>query len=325
MRRTLLSVLLLATLVHAQSSVEDRRKALSNLYAQYWDALLDHSPEFASAIGDNRFADKLSDLSPKAANDWIAREQDMMMKLGGIDTTGLSAAEAKSHDSLLTQFTNDIETSGSTDWQLPTDANTGIYLHYPDLAAKLTFADAKDYDAWTARLHALPGTIDQLIANMGSSIDQRSVPAKPLLDRDLAQIKALAAQKPEETPFAAPLKQMPASIPAAEQQRIKQETLDAITKGVLPAYQRLARFFDVSYIPAAGAAASAAQPAAQKPAQDFTWQSREAHILAELDHAREALGPKFSMKAFHDLVSTYGVLPPETLDERVTAWIASQK
>jgi uncharacterized protein (DUF885 family) len=47
-----------------------------------------------------------------------------------------------------------------------------------------------------------------------------------------------------------PLKKFPASIPAAEQERIKSEMLDAIAKEVLPAYLRFARFLEVSYIPA---------------------------------------------------------------------------
>ena len=47
-----------------------------------------------------------------------------------------------------------------------------------------------------------------------------------------------------------PLKNFPASIPAAKQARIRTETLDAIANEVLPAYTRFARFLEVSYIPA---------------------------------------------------------------------------
>ncbi len=74
----LASALLLFTSIpaaHAQapSPVEDRRKALSALFQQYWDANLENSPEFASSIGDKRFNDRLSDYSVKAQNAWIER------------------------------------------------------------------------------------------------------------------------------------------------------------------------------------------------------------------------------------------------------------
>ena len=52
-----------------------------------------------------------------------------------------------------------------------------------------------------------------------------------MLQATLDQVKELAGQKPEDSPLALPLKKFPASIPAAEQERIRSETLDAICKG----------------------------------------------------------------------------------------------
>ena len=85
---------------------------------------------------------------------------------------------------------------------------------------------------------------------MSLGIDDKRVPPKYLLEKTLDQVKQLANQKPEDSPLALPLKKFPSSISAAEQTRIKTEMLVAISKQVLPAYQRLARFLEVSYIPA---------------------------------------------------------------------------
>jgi uncharacterized protein (DUF885 family) len=63
-------------------------------------------------------------------------------------------------------------------------------------------------------------------------------------------MKQLANQKPEDSPFASPLKKFPAAVSAAEQARIRTEMLDAIGKEVLPAYLRFVRFLEVSYVPA---------------------------------------------------------------------------
>jgi uncharacterized protein (DUF885 family) len=70
------------------------------------------------------------------------------------------------------------------------------------------------------------------------------------MQKALDQVKAMAGQKPEDSPFALPLKTFPATIKADEQERIKSEMLDAISKEVLPAYTRFARFLEVSYVPA---------------------------------------------------------------------------
>jgi uncharacterized protein (DUF885 family) len=81
-------------------------------------------------------------------------------------------------------------------------------------------------------------------------VDDHRVPPKFLLEKVLDQVKQLAAEKPEDSPFALPLKKFPASVSAAEQQRIKTEMLAAISNEVLPAYTRFARYLEVSYIPA---------------------------------------------------------------------------
>ncbi len=56
----------------APAPVEARRKALNDLFQEYWEANLEHSPEFASEIGDKRFNDRISDYSEKAENEWLA-------------------------------------------------------------------------------------------------------------------------------------------------------------------------------------------------------------------------------------------------------------
>ena len=128
---------------------------------------------------------------------------------------------------------------------MPLNQMGGIDTTYPQLVAQLSFTTVKDYDDWIARLHDLPTAFDQVTAKMSIGMDDHRVPPKYLLEKALEQVKALASQKPEDSPLALPLKNFPAAIPAAEQERIKTEMLDAIGKEVLPAYTRFARFLEV--------------------------------------------------------------------------------
>jgi len=235
---------------NAPVTLEDRRKALDALFKEYWDANLKTSPEFASAIGDKRFNDKISDYSVKAVNDWLAREQEFLMRLAAIDPAGLDDQEKISRELLLRQFAEDQEAADYKEWEMPVNQMGGIYSTYPQLVAELSFTTVKDYDDWIARLHAMPKAFDQVTTDMSIGVDDKRVPPKYLLEKALEQVKQLASQKPEDSPLAMPLKSFPASIPAAEQERIKTEMLDAIGKEVLPAYKRFARFMEVSYIPA---------------------------------------------------------------------------
>ena len=241
--------------LHAQGAakpapVEDRRKALHALFEQYWEASLEKSPEFASRMGDNRYNDKTSDYSARAVNAWLEREQNYLLKLATIDPAGLTDGEKTSRELLLRDLANDIEGAEFKPWQMPINQLGGIYSEYPQLASELSFTTVKDYDDWIARLRALPNAFDQVITNMSIGMEEHRVPPRYLLEKALVQVKQLAGEKAEDSPLALPLKKFPASLAAADQERIKAEMLGVIAKQDLPAYQRMARFLEVSYVPA---------------------------------------------------------------------------
>jgi len=230
--------------------VEGNRRALNQIFTDYWEDNLAHSPEFASTLGDKRYNDQISDYSVKAYNESLEREQNFLMRLATIDTTGLSDQEKISRDLLLRQFADDQEAAEFKEWEMPVSQIDGIQTTYPELVSQLSFTTVKDYDDWIARLHLIPHAFEQVTANMAIGVEDHRVPPKYLLEKVLDQVNQLANQKPEDSPFAQPLKSFPASIRPLDQERIKKQMLDAIAQEVLPAYLRFARFLQVSYIPA---------------------------------------------------------------------------
>jgi uncharacterized protein (DUF885 family) len=230
--------------------VEGNRRALNQIFTDYWEDNLAHSPEFASTLGDKRYNDQISDYSVKAYNESLEREQNFLMRLAAIDTTGLSDQEKISRDLLLRQFADDQEAAEFKEWEMPVSQIDGIQTTYPELVSQLSFTTVKDYDDWIARLHLIPHAFEQVTANMAIGVEDHRVPPKYLLEKVLDQVNQLAGQKPEDSPFATPLKSFPASIRPLDQERIKKQMLDAIAQEVLPAYLRFARFLQVSYIPA---------------------------------------------------------------------------
>jgi len=261
LRTPLLPLLAVSTLLllvspaalHPQApaaAVEGNRKALNQIFEDYWQDGLAHAPEFASTLGDKRYNDRISDYSVKAYNEGLAREQALLMRLAAIDTAGLTDQEKISRELLLRDIADDQEAAEFKEWEMPVNQMGGIHTTYPQIVAQLSFTTVKDYDDWIARLHAIPHAFDQVTVNMSIGMEDHRLPPKYLLQKALDQVKQLANQKPEESPLAMPLKNFPAAIKPAEQERIKAEMLDTISKEVLPAYLRFARFLEVSYIPA---------------------------------------------------------------------------
>ena len=234
----------------APQSLEDRRNALNALFAEMWQDRLAHDPEFASSIGDKRYDDQLTDYSVEEYNDSLQRGREYLMRLGSIDTAGMSDQETLSKDLMVRQLVDQQEEAEFKPWEMPLTQFDGIHLELPELVPQLSFDNAKDYDDYVARLDKVPVAFQQITSNAMAGIDDDRVPPKFILEKVLVQVDAIATQKPEDTPFALPLKKFPAGISAADQARIRTEVLDAIRTKVLPPYAELARFLTKTYIPA---------------------------------------------------------------------------
>ena len=109
------------------ASVEASRKALNDLFEEYWQAEMEHSPEYASMLGDKRYNDRIDDYSVKAENAWLAREESFLMRLATIDPAGLTDQEKISRELLLRRFAEDEEAVDFKEWEMPLDQMAGIH------------------------------------------------------------------------------------------------------------------------------------------------------------------------------------------------------
>ncbi|HTD97199.1 MAG TPA: DUF885 family protein [Edaphobacter sp.] len=233
----------------ATGSVADRSKALSALFSQIWEDRLKHSPEYASYLGDKRYNDQLTDYSVQAVNASLGRGREFIQKLSEIDTTGLPEQERLSADLMLRSLIDDQEGAKFKEWEMPVNQVGGFHTDLARLVDNLQFDSVKDYDDYIARLKKVPNAFSQIMTNMQLGADEGRMLPQYLLEKVLVQTQTLAGQKPDESPFASPLKKFPKTVDAAEQRRISGEVLDAVSTAVLPSYKRFAGFLKAEYLP----------------------------------------------------------------------------
>jgi uncharacterized protein (DUF885 family) len=243
------SICTLSIPVHAADTVADRRKTLSAIFSDYWESRLRHAPEMASTLGDKRYNDQLSDESVAGYNQSLERGRGFIERLSAIDTAGLSDQEKLSRDLLVRQLVEQQEEAEFKPWETPVNQFSGLHSSLAQLVPQLSFETTKDYDDYIARLGKIPTAFEQITTNMSIGVDDHKLPPRYLLEKVLVQVNTLAIQKPEDSPFALPLKKFPAAISAADQDRIRKDVLDAIAQQVLPAYVRFGRYLQSQYIP----------------------------------------------------------------------------
>ncbi len=223
---------------------------LDSLFKEMWEARLRDSPEFASAIGDRRYNDQLSDLSPRAVNERLARSREFLARLSAIDVSALADQERLSAELMERQLIEQEEAGRFKEWELPINQFHGIHSDLPSEVVDWPFETVKDYDDYVSRLKKMPVQIRQATENLNSGIEDGRVQPAYLMEKVLKQTEDIGGRKPENSPFALPLKKFPAKIPEASRKRITEDVLNAIQDDITPAYARFARFLRSVEIPA---------------------------------------------------------------------------
>ncbi|HET7267404.1 MAG TPA: DUF885 domain-containing protein, partial [Oleiagrimonas sp.] len=113
------------------------------------------------------------------------------------------------------------------------------------------FDDAAGYERLIRKLNALDPYLDAFTARLKKAMAKGITQPRIVMKRVPAEIAANIVDKPEDSPFYAPFKHMPESIPAAKQAELQSRAKAAITDVVNPAYKQFLDFFKHDYLPQA--------------------------------------------------------------------------
>jgi uncharacterized protein (DUF885 family) len=119
-----------------------------------------------------------------------------------------------------------------------------------EIAEITPVATVRDYENWIARLRGFGAYLDQGTELLKVAVREKRTQPRVIMLRIKPQIAAQRVATPEASPFFAPFRHMPSSIPAAERERLIDAGRTAIAGRVLPAFARFDRFFNDTYLPA---------------------------------------------------------------------------
>lgn len=256
---------LLVAQPHTKEQVDANRKKLDALLKEQWEYVLRTNPEFATILGDKRYNDKLSDFSQKAIDEDLRQTKVFLDQFNSVDTEGFPEQEQLNKRLMVRDLSRQLENAHFKNWEMPVNQFFGIHLDAPQLVQLLPFDTVKDYEDYIARLRLFPRAFDETMVQMRNGMRDKLMPPKYLLEKIPAQVERITSQKPEETPFAMPLKKFPASFSEADKQRLYAAVLAAIKDSVMPTYARFDKFVKEEYAPrAAPTKASGRCPTARR-------------------------------------------------------------
>jgi uncharacterized protein (DUF885 family) len=223
---------------------------LRALLDEAWQARLRDEPLLATSVGDHRYDDRLPSVAPADLDARAAASRRFLGRLDTIDRSRLDTADRISAEMFGRELRDDLADHAFGGWRLPINADSGFHTEIARLPKVVPLATTRDYEAYTARLRALPAYFRQQIANMREGLRTGFTVPRVVLEGYDASIRPLVVDDPEKSPFFAPFAAFPSGVPESDRARLRAAGRQAAAAAV-GAYREFLEFFTGEYVPGA--------------------------------------------------------------------------
>ncbi len=229
----------------AASPESDRLHRLLDLA---WEEKLRQNPEFATYIGFPGENDRWSDNSAAGLEAKRARTRAQLEELLAIDPGRLPADEQVDFELYRRRLAGQIEGFGYPDDLLVISQYGGPQQEIPQALAMAPARSTRDYEDLLARLRAVPALVEQTLALMARGLAAGVTPPRSTMAGAPAQVQALLTDDPWRSPLLARFRQFSPDVPEEDRARLRAAALEAYQKQAAPAFGKLLRYLDDTYI-----------------------------------------------------------------------------
>jgi uncharacterized protein (DUF885 family) len=202
--------------------------------------MLKDSPDLANSYGRREGAGQWQDLAPEAWERRKARWLQWQSAMKHFGRNELSETDQLYYDWLTLGVNERVEAARYPGELLAIDPlNTGPHISVPYRLRLQTVRTVHDYEALLELLRGVSRYVDQNIALLQKGVRDGIMPPAIILRELPAQMEKLTAGRPQDSQFMSAFRNIPASIPEAERQRLTREASALVDTGVFPAFRRL--------------------------------------------------------------------------------------
>jgi uncharacterized protein (DUF885 family) len=188
---------------------------------------------------------KVDEASQKARLDYWT---GVMKELNAIPRAALSAGAQVDYDVYRPQLQVLINSQRLRDYEMPANSDSSFWGDLSGIADK-PFRTLADYRNFILQMKDIPRYFAEQIGEMRAGLKRGFTPPAVTMQGRDASITAVSEAQPEATFFYTPFKDMPSSIPPAEQAALREAAVQTIASTVIPAYAALLKFMREDYLP----------------------------------------------------------------------------
>jgi uncharacterized protein (DUF885 family) len=244
-------LLMLATLaVFPLTAAADASADFGQLLAEHWARAEKEKIFFRTDPDAFRPDGRLPEVSERARARRQAFNEEMLRRLATIDEAALAGQERISYKLFRYERQTEQASYAQYDHLFPITALFGYHIYFGDAPANMDFSSVADYEKLILSFEDFPRYNAEQLAALRKGIDTGFTQHCAAMADYGATIERYLVDDPAKSAFFEPFTRFPATVPAAQRERLAREASTAIAEQVLPAYGELLRFFEDEYLPA---------------------------------------------------------------------------
>ncbi len=249
LRQSVCLLFLLLAGLAGNSALADAESDFTQLLDEAWEFQMSEYPTFASYLGDRRFNDRWGDQSITAIKQRNAAIADFRQRLANIDKAALNDVDQINYALFARELDSELREHRFDDYLLPFSHRGGVQT-LNEYTNGIPQETVKDYEDWLVRMGKIDTVVEQTIALAEEGRKKGIVPPAILMQRVPVQIATQLVENGADSPFYTFFESLPKSFSAADRDRLQASAIRTIEQSVVPAYRRLARYFNDTYLPA---------------------------------------------------------------------------
>jgi uncharacterized protein (DUF885 family) len=217
-----------------------------------WETFERTEDPIASGLeGDRAALGRLPEATPEADARRLATLKEFRSRLAAPTLAALPPADAFNHAFLTRIVEERIERAAFDPARLSfsSEGSAGSLLGY--LARTTSVRGLEDAEAWLARLEEVPRVYAEATANARRGLQTGFTQPRAVVESALEIAAAEAALTTADDPLLLPLADLPASIPAGEQEALRARARRLIEGGIAQARRDWVTFLKEEYLPRA--------------------------------------------------------------------------
>ncbi|WOX04561.1 DUF885 domain-containing protein [Microbulbifer pacificus] len=229
-----------------KKGASEKLQALQDLRYRW---IMESYPETGTYQGYPGVEQMWTDQSTRGIEQRKGQTRELLAASRHIDEDNLADNEKLDYQLLYQDLLTQVRGYQFPEHLLPVNHMSGIQRSVPGVLNTMPKRNPADYENILARLEKLPQLIEQTQVLMEKGLKQKLTPPQITLRELPGQIRALIPADPQQSPLLKAFNEMPATIPASLQTRLRSRAQNIYQKSLVPSWQAFAEFVEREYIP----------------------------------------------------------------------------